>query len=97
MGKIVKLQNDKERRSRQVAKILRGTVRTVIAGDVPADLAGFALVAWNGRGEAVSAHYTDTGPVSSGLMPAYVHDALNRMIALELAQSTSVHDVTGDE
>lgn len=49
-------------------------------------IAGYAIAVWDGRGEVATAHYTDEGPVGRCLMPAFVHDALNRHVAVEIAE-----------
>lgn len=56
----------------------------VLLGD---DIAGFALVAWDRRGECRSALWTEEGPVGLALAPSYVGDALNRHVAVHLSQT----------
>lgn len=81
-------------RARHVRRILGSAIRSHIRqqGD---DIAGFALVTWDMRGGACGAYLTDVGPVATTLLPTYVHDVLNRHVAVELAVGTEV--VTGDE
>jgi hypothetical protein len=49
-------------------------------------LAGFALVSWDMRGAVVSSFLADSGPVARSLMPTFVHDALNRHLAVSMAK-----------
>lgn len=48
-------------------------------------LAGFAIVSWDNRGECTSSYLAD-GPIGRCLVPAFVHDALNRQVAVGIAQ-----------
>ena len=48
-------------------------------------MAGFALVTWDGRGEP-GASYLCGGPISSRLMPAFVHDELNRAVTIHMME-----------
>lgn len=57
------------------------------------NLAGFALVAWDRRGAPYVAVSTSLGPISSGLLPAYVSDVLNRMEAVSVAQHSTVESL----
>lgn len=45
------------------------------------DLAGYALVTWTQTGGVGTATFTEHGVVTEALMPAVVHDALNRMVS----------------
>ena len=62
-----------------------------------AEFAGFALVTWDNRGNATSAFYCDTGPIGESLMPTFVHDALNRHVAVVVSQTADTSRVEGDE
>ena len=50
------------------------------------DIAGFAIVVWDGRGELRSAYDTTRGPIASALVPTLVSDALNRHVAVMLSR-----------
>lgn len=50
------------------------------------DLAGFALVVWTQDGEMRSSYETSAGPVRPPLVPTLVADALNRHVAIVLAE-----------
>lgn len=82
-------------RAQNLRRILGRTVRNHIEtqGD---DLSGFALVTWDARGNTAVGYYTDTGPVGDSLMPAFVHDALNRAVAVVTAEETQSSRVDGD-
>lgn len=54
------------------------------AGD---DLAGYALVTWTSDGEMHSAYDTHGGPIRAALVPTLVADALNRHVAVMLANT----------
>lgn len=47
---------------------------------------GFALVTWNHQGGAYSGYLAEYGVIGESLMPAYVHDALNRHVAVVVAE-----------
>lgn len=59
------------------------------------ELAGFAMVTWDMRGEATSGYCTEIGPVGESLMPAFVKDALQRHLAVVLVERTESRPVTG--
>jgi hypothetical protein len=50
------------------------------------DLAGFAIVSWDMRGTSHSSYFTENGPFSRSMLPAYVADALNRHLAVVMVQ-----------
>lgn len=74
-------------RARQVRRILGAALKQAFEffGD---DLAGFALVTWDMRGGAHSGYLTEYGMVGESLMPAYVHDSLNRHLSVVLVERT---------
>ena len=53
------------------------------------DVAGFALVVWDSRGEMRSAYNAAQGPIGPALIPTLVADALNRHVAVMLARTDS--------
>jgi hypothetical protein len=53
------------------------------------DVAGFALVVWDSRGEMKSAYNAAQGPIGPPLVPTLVADALNRHVAVMLARNES--------
>lgn len=53
------------------------------------DVAGFALVVWDSRGEMRSAYNAAQGPIGPALIPTLVADALNRHVAVMLARNES--------
>ena len=56
------------------------------------NLAGFALVTWDMRGEMRSAYLAADGPFAPSLVPTAVHDALNRHLAVVLAKEASLEE-----
>lgn len=53
------------------------------------DIAGYALVVWDRQGDAHSM-VCSGGPVGESLVPTYAHDALNRHVAVIIAQRATV-------
>lgn len=64
---------------RELFKVLRMSLRS--QGD---DLAGFAMVLWDRRGEPDSNFLTKAGPIGRAMMPNYVKDALERHVTMNL-------------
>jgi hypothetical protein len=50
------------------------------------DIAGFALVVWDQNGEIRTSYNTARGPIGPALVPTLVSDALNRHVAVKLAE-----------
>jgi hypothetical protein len=50
------------------------------------DIAGFALVVWDREGNMRSAYDTTHGPIRAPLVPTLAADALNRHVAVMLAE-----------
>lgn len=50
------------------------------------DLAGYAMVSWDARGECSSSYFSADGPVGRSLLPSFVKDALNRHLAVNLVE-----------
>jgi hypothetical protein len=50
------------------------------------DIAGFAIVVWDQRGEMRTSYNTTRGPIGPALVPTLVSDALNRHVAVKLAE-----------
>jgi hypothetical protein len=57
-------------------------------------LAGYALVTWDMRGACHTGYLATHGVVSESLMPALVHDALNRHVAVNISQRTQSEELT---
>jgi hypothetical protein len=79
------------RRKRMLVQALRDSFKS--HGD---DFAGFAMVAWDVRGNADSAFYADTGPIGESIVPMFVHDVLNRHVAVKTAARGETYPLTGD-
>jgi hypothetical protein len=50
------------------------------------NIAGFALVVWDTKGDLRSAYDATRGPIGPALVPTLVSDALNRHVAVKLAE-----------
>jgi hypothetical protein len=50
------------------------------------DMAGFAVVVWDQSGEMRTAYNATRGPIGPALVPTLVSDALNRHVAVKLAE-----------
>jgi hypothetical protein len=50
------------------------------------DVAGFALVVWDRSGDLRSAYETSIGPIRPALVPTLAADALNRHVAVVVAE-----------
>lgn len=72
-------------RQQRVRRILGRCVRDALEG-WDGDIGGFALITWDMRGEARTAVFDDLGPIGRSLVPAFVHDALNRHLAVAIMQ-----------
>lgn len=81
--------NEASDRACQVRRIMVRSLRDHLRRCGP-DLAGFALVTWDMRGACCVGHSCEHGPVACGLMPLFVQQAINRTLAVQLAQSTEV-------
>ena len=87
-SKLVRLSiassEHKANEAREIRASLFGRCRAAIdhLGD---DIAGFAVVVWDRRGDLRSAYDTTRGPIGPALVPTLVADALNRHVAVMLA------------
>jgi hypothetical protein len=74
----------KANEAREIRASLFGRCRAAIdqMGD---DIAGFAVVVWDRRGDLRSSYDTTHGPIGPALVPTLAADALNRHVAVMLA------------
>ncbi len=56
------------------------------------EISGFALVVWDKEGNLRSAYDASCGPISAPLVPTFVADALNRHIAVMIAEARRVEE-----
>lgn len=49
------------------------------------DIAGFAIVVWDGEGNMRTAYDAERGPIRATLVPTLVSDALNRHVAVMIS------------
>lgn len=54
---------------------------------VGTDIAGFAIAVWDTNGDMRTAYDASKGPVGPLLVPTLVSDALNRHVAVKLAEA----------
>lgn len=80
-------------RARQVRRVLGEAVRRAFRTHDDG-FAGFALVTWDMQGGACSSYAAEAGPVAEALVPTYVHDVLNRGVAVALAGGAD--EITGE-
>ena len=83
---FVALANQKRKaEARELRRILYARCRSACdqAGD---EIAGFAIVVWDARGDMKSAYDAARGPIGPALVPTLVSDALNRHVAVKLAE-----------
>lgn len=78
-------------RQKHLRRLLVRSVRSALTGEV----AGYALVTWNARGDAHTSYCTDSGPVGQRLMPAFVHDVLGQHVAVSLSEETRINWLDG--
>jgi hypothetical protein len=50
------------------------------------EISGFAIVVWDNQGDLRSAYDATRGPIGPALVPTLVSDALNRHVAVKLAE-----------
>lgn len=80
-------------RARKVGQVLLRTVLSNLENQGE-QLAGFALVTWDARGEAQTSFQTAAGPIGRTMVAAYVGNALVQHVAASLAQETPVEIIT---
>jgi len=83
----LKLITDKRRRDngRELRQVLFQRCRAA-ADQMGDEIAGFAVVVWDRRGDVRSSYEAAQGPIGPALVPTLVSDALNRHIAVVLAE-----------
>jgi hypothetical protein len=74
-------QND----GRSMRQELFGRCRAA-ADQVGDDIAGFAIVVWDQNGDMRTSYNAARGPIGPALVPTLVSDALNRHVAVKLAE-----------
>jgi hypothetical protein len=89
MSRPVPLTDVRDDRKRQDARDMRQSLfqRCRAAADQLGDnISGFALVVWDNHGDLRSAYDAARGPIGPALVPTLVSDALNRHVAVKLAE-----------
>lgn len=62
----------------------------VIVDEHGEDLGGYALVAWDMRGQALTVVNAKQGPISEDLAPSYAGHALNRHVTMLMTETHSI-------
>jgi hypothetical protein len=95
MPHLINLNKEKALRAEREAKLLREDFLakcTAAIQEMGDDVAGFALVVWNGSGELRTAYDASKGPIGPALLPTLASDALNRHVAVMLARDDEADD-----
>jgi hypothetical protein len=87
--------NPKQDRTRRIRRALGKSVHGALKC-FEDDVGGYALVVWNQRGEPYSSFWQG-GCIGRGLVPAYVHDALQRHVTVQMVQENVVEESVDDE
>ncbi|WP_045836277.1 hypothetical protein [Hyphomicrobium sp. 99] len=89
MSNLVKLATEKAARSERNAELIREDLfekcTEAVAG-LGGDVVGYALVVWGKGGDMRTAYNAAQGPIGPALVPTLAADALNRHVAVMLAQ-----------
>jgi len=97
MSALIRLAAERKARDRREAKDLREDFfqkcRDAVA-EMDDGLAGFALVTWGKNGELRTAYNAAQGPIGPALLPTLVSDALNRHVAVALANDAAISDAS---
>lgn len=80
-------------RPRDVARILLRAVLSNLEGQGDS-LSGYALVTWDGRGEAQTSFQTAVGPIGRTMVATYVENALVQHVASAIAQEATIERIT---
>lgn len=89
MARPVQFYDAAARSKHEAAKEVRATMFARCRAAVDQfgdDVAGFALVVWDREGDLRSAYETSIGPIRPALVPTLAADALNRHIAVVVAE-----------
>lgn len=83
----LKAVSDEKQQSygRSMRQELFGRCRSA-ANQMGDEIAGFAIVVWDQNGEMRTSYNTARGPIGPALVPTLVSDALNRHVAVKLAE-----------
>lgn len=81
MSKVVEIKPSADRAEEVMAE-LRQTI-DIMADILDHDMAGFAIVAWDMRGEPATHICATHGMVSPTLVPAFAHDTFNRYLVYQ--------------
>jgi hypothetical protein len=99
MPQVIDLESEKAMRAAQESELLRKDIISKCAATIEAmggDVAGFALIVWNGSGEMRTVYDASKGPVGPALLPTLASDALNRHVAVMLARDADMDDTSAN-
>jgi hypothetical protein len=85
---VVRLIQFRNERKAAEAKHMRGDMHSAVrqvCRDLGEELSGYALVSWTRRGETHTNINEGYGPFGWGSLPGQCHDAVNRHIAIVIA------------
>lgn len=95
MTELVSLDAERTLRAKREAELARADVLAKCEAAIDAvgnDVAGFALIVWNGYGEMRTVYDASKGPIGPALLPTLASDALNRHVAVMLAKEEASGD-----
>lgn len=89
MVAVIHLVSERQKRTAQdAAEVRADLLETCRCSAAELDqIAGYALVVWDTRGEMRSVYNAAQGPIGPALVPTLVADALNRHVAVMLART----------
>ncbi len=89
LKKVVEAQRNVAAREMRAALFQRCRAAIEQMGD---DISGFAVVVWDKEGNLRSAYDASRGPIRAPLVPTLVADALNRHVAVMIAEAKRVEE-----
>ncbi|WP_024275839.1 hypothetical protein [Hyphomicrobium sp. 802] len=95
MTDLVDLDAERLLRAERDAELARAELLAKCEAAIEAvgnDVAGFALIVWNGNGEMRTVYDASKGPIGAALLPTLASDALNRHVAVMLAKDDAADD-----
>jgi hypothetical protein len=99
MPELIDLESEKAARADVAAERIRSDILAKCAAAIEAmgsDVAGFALVVWNKRGEMRTVYDASQGPIGPALLPTLASDALNRHVAVMLSKVSDADDTSAN-
>jgi hypothetical protein len=90
MAAVINLVSERQQRTaRDAAELREELIEKCRCSVAELDqIAGYAMVVWDARGDMRSAYNAAEGPIGPALVPTLVADALNRHVAVMLARTS---------